>query len=100
MVLELNKNLDSGIPFINLKAECQTLQFQIQERIDLVLEHGQHIMVSEARELEKKLQDYTHARYCITVSSGADALLLSLMALGVGPGEEIITAPITFVATV
>jgi len=87
------------IPFIDLKAQYKALKPQIQERIDRVLEHGQYIMGPEVRELEDKLVEYTGARYCITVASGTEALLISMMALGVGPGDEVITTPFTFVAT-
>ncbi|MDA8660029.1 DegT/DnrJ/EryC1/StrS family aminotransferase [Luminiphilus sp.] len=87
------------MPFIDLKAQYRALQPQIQERISCVLEHGQYIMGPEVKELEEKLADYTRAKHCITVASGTEALLISLMALGIEPGDEIITTPFTFVAT-
>lgn len=87
------------IPFIDLKTQYRALQPQIQERINRVLEHGQYIMGPEVAELEEKLTAYTGAKHCITVASGTEALLISLMALGIKPGDEIITTPFTFVAT-
>jgi UDP-2-acetamido-2-deoxy-ribo-hexuluronate aminotransferase len=87
------------IPFIDLKTQYQALMPQVQARISAVLEHGQYIMGPEVIELEAKLAAYTGAKHCITVSSGTEALLISLMALGVGPGDEVITTPFTFVAT-
>jgi len=87
------------IPFIDLKAQYKALQPQVQERINRVLEHGQYIMGPEVKELEDKLQAYIGAKHCITVASGTEALLISLMALGIQPGDEIITTPFTFVAT-
>ncbi len=87
------------IPFIDLKTQYQALKPQIQARIDAVLEHGQYIMGPEVKELEDKLALYTGAKHCITVASGTEALLMSLMALDVKPGDEIITTPFTFVAT-
>ena len=87
------------IPFIDLKFQYQTLKPQIQERINRVLDHGQYIMGPEVRELEERLEQYTGAKHCVTVSSGTEALLISLMALGVGRGDEVITTPFTFVAT-
>jgi UDP-2-acetamido-2-deoxy-ribo-hexuluronate aminotransferase len=87
------------IPFANLKAQYGALKPQIRERIDRVLEHGQYIMGPEVAELETKLAQYTGARHCITVASGTEALLIGLMALGVKPGDEVITTPFTFVAT-
>ena len=88
-----------SIPFIDLKTQYQTLKPQIQARIDAVLEHGQYIMGPEVKELEDKLSDFTGAKHCITCASGTEALLMSLMALGIGPGDEIVTTPFTFVAT-
>ena len=87
------------IPFIDLKAQYQALKPQIQARIDGVLEHGQYIMGPEVKELEDKLAAFTGAKHCITCASGTEALLMSLMALGIGPGDEIVTTPFTFVAT-
>ena len=88
-----------NIPFIDLKTQYQELQGSIQTRINRVLEHGQYIMGPEVAELEEKLSQFCGADHCITVSSGTDALLISLMALGVGPDDEVITTPFTFVAT-
>jgi UDP-2-acetamido-2-deoxy-ribo-hexuluronate aminotransferase len=88
-----------NIPFIDLKAQYQALKPQIQARLDAVLEHGQYIMGPEVKELEDKLAAYTGAKHCITVASGTEALLISLMAMGVQPGDEIITTPFTFAAT-
>jgi len=88
-----------SIPFIDLKTQYESLKPQIQARINAVLEHGQYIMGPEVHELEKRLESYTGARHCITVASGTDALLISLMALGIKPGDEVITTPFTFVAT-
>lgn len=88
-----------SIPFIDLKTQYQALKPQIQARINAVLEHGQYIMGPEVKELEDKLAAYTGAKHCITVASGTEALLISLMALGIGPGDEVITTPFTFVAT-
>jgi UDP-2-acetamido-2-deoxy-ribo-hexuluronate aminotransferase len=88
-----------SIPFIDLKSQYQALKPQIQARIDVVLEHGQYIMGPEVKELEGKLASYTGSKHCITVASGTEALLMSLMALGIGPGDEVITTPFTFAAT-
>jgi UDP-2-acetamido-2-deoxy-ribo-hexuluronate aminotransferase len=88
-----------NIPFIDLKTQYQALKPQIQARIDAVLEHGQYIMGPEVKELEDKLAAFTGAKHCITVASGTEALLMSLMALDIKPGDEIITTPFTFVAT-
>ena len=85
--------------FIDLKTQYRELKASIHSRIDRVLEHGQYIMGPEVRELEDRLAAYTGARHCITVASGTEALLISLMALGIKTGDEVITTPFTFVAT-
>ncbi len=88
-----------AIQFIDLKAQYQALKPSIDARIQRVLDHGQYIMGPEVAELEEKLAAYTGARYCITVASGTEALLIALMALGIKPGDEVVTTPFTFVAT-
>ena len=89
-----------SIQFIDLQSQYRALKPQIHERINRVLEHGQYIMGPEVKELEEKLATYTGSLHCISVSSGTEALLISLMALGIGPGDEVITTPFTFAATV
>ncbi len=88
-----------SIPFIDLRTQYLALKPQIQARIEAVLEHGQYVMGPEVKELEDKLAAFTGAKHCITCASGTEALLMSLMALGIGPGDEIVTTPFTFVAT-
>lgn len=85
--------------FIDLKKQYQVLRDPINARIQRVLDHGQYIMGPEVKELENALQTYTGAKHCVTVASGTEALLISLMALGVGAGDEVITTSFTFVAT-
>ncbi len=87
------------IPFIDLKAQYQVLKTSIDARIQRVLDHGQYIMGPEVTELEEKLAAYTGAKHCITVASGTEALLISLLALGIKRGDEVITTPFTFAAT-
>ncbi len=85
--------------FINLKTQYAALKDRIAERMQRVLDHGQYIMGPEVAELEAALAARTGARHCITVSSGTEALLISLMALRLQPGDEVITTPFTFAAT-
>lgn len=87
------------IPFIDLKKQYEVLKSEIHARINKALDHGQFIMGPEVKELEDRLSKYTGAKHCITTSSGTDALLMGLMALGIAPGDEVITTPFTFVAT-
>ena len=85
--------------FTDLKAQYATLKPDIDARIQRVLDHGQYIMGPEVAELEQALAAFTGSRHCVTVSSGTEALLIALMALGIGPGDEVITSPFTFAAT-
>lgn len=85
--------------FIDLKSQYQRLKPQIDAAIRRVLEHGQYILGPEVAELEEKLVAYTGAKYCITVANGTDALQIALMALRVGPCDEIITPGFTYIAT-
>jgi UDP-2-acetamido-2-deoxy-ribo-hexuluronate aminotransferase len=87
------------IPFIDLNRQQQRILPEIERRIAAVLKHGQYVLGPEITELENKLAAYSGAKHCITVSSGTDALLIALMALGIGPGDEVVTTPFTFIAT-
>ena len=85
--------------FIDLKTQQKAILPAITERIQRVLAHGQYIMGPEVRELEERLAAYVGVKHAVSCSSGTDALLMPLMAYGVGPGEAIFTTPFTFIAT-
>ncbi len=85
--------------FIDLKAQQQKIFPALMARIERVLEHGQYILGPEVKELEEKLAAYVGVKHAITCSSGTDALLIPLMAYGVGPGDAVFTTPFTFIAT-
>jgi len=85
--------------FVDLRAQYERIQDDLQERIRRVLEHGRYVMGPEIEELEERLADMVGVRHCIGVSSGTDALLAAMMALDIGPGDEVITTPFTFIAT-
>ncbi|GKT21333.1 DegT/DnrJ/EryC1/StrS family aminotransferase [Acidovorax sp. SUPP3334] len=85
--------------FTDLKTQYQKLRPDIDARIQKVLEHGQYILGPEVHELEERLAAYTGAKYCITVANGTDALQIAQMALGIGPGDEVITPGFTYIAT-
>lgn len=84
---------------IDLKSQYQRLREPINARIQAVLEHGQYVLGAENLELEKRLAAYVGVEHCIGAASGTDTLLIALMALGIGPGDEVITSPFTFIAT-
>lgn len=85
--------------FIDLKSQYRRLKADIDAGIQRVLDHGQFILGPEVAELEEKLAAYTGAKYCISVANGTDALQIALMALGIGPGDEVITPGFTYIAT-
>jgi UDP-2-acetamido-2-deoxy-ribo-hexuluronate aminotransferase len=85
--------------FIDLNAQQARLKDKIDAAIAQVLKHGAYILGPEVEELEKRLIDFTGAKYCITCANGTDALQIALMALGVGPGDEVITPGFSYIAT-
>ena len=85
--------------FIDLKTQYRKIEDDVNQRIRTVLEHGQYILGPETRELESMLAEYVGVEHCIGVSSGTDALLVAMMAYGIGAGDEVITTPFTFIAT-
>lgn len=93
-------NSTNKIAFIDLQAQRARIETEINNAIQRVLEHGQFIMGPEVIELEKRLADFVGANHCISLSNGTDALMLSLLALDIGPGDAVITSPFTFFATV
>jgi len=86
--------------FIDLGAQQKLIREKIESNIKKVLDHGKYIMGPEVGELEEKLADFVGVKYAVGCSSGTDALLMSLMVYGIGPGDYIITTPFTFIATV
>ncbi len=87
------------IEFIDLKAQQALIKDKIDANIQRVLAHGQYILGPEVAELEEKLAAFVGAKYCISVANGTDALQIAQMALGIGPGDEVITPGFTYIAT-
>jgi UDP-2-acetamido-2-deoxy-ribo-hexuluronate aminotransferase len=85
--------------FIDLKTQYQRIKVSVDRRIQAVLDHGQYVMGPEIGLLEEALAARTGAKHCIACSSGTDALLLAMMAIDVGPGDEVATSPFSFFAT-
>ncbi|MCB2403408.1 aminotransferase class I/II-fold pyridoxal phosphate-dependent enzyme [Rhizobium leguminosarum] len=88
------------IPFLDLKAQYQSIKSEIDAAVLGVLASGQYILGEEVARLEQEFADYCNVKHAIAVNTGTSALHLSLLAAGVGPGDEVITVPFTFVATV
>ena len=94
-----NRTSVRPFPFLDLKAQYRTIKSEIDTAIQRVMESQHFILGPEVEGLEKEIAAYTQAQFAIACASGSDALLLALMALEVGPGDEVVTAPFTFVAT-
>jgi UDP-2-acetamido-2-deoxy-ribo-hexuluronate aminotransferase len=87
------------MPFMDLSAQQERIRARLESGIARVLAHGQYILGPEVVELEARLADYTGAANCITCANGTDALQIALMALGIGPGDEVITPGFSYIAT-
>ena len=87
------------IPFIDLKAQQKLIRDKIDERIKIVLDHGQYILGPEVKELERKLSIYTNSEFVLCCSSGTDALLLALLGLKLKAGEGVIVPAFSFASS-
>ncbi len=85
--------------FVDLAAQQRRIRGKIEENIRVVLDHGSYVMGPEMKELEARLAEYAGVRHALACASGTDALLLALMAYGIGPGDAVFTTPFTFIAT-
>ncbi len=85
--------------FINLKSQQSRIRESIDRRLAAVLDHGRYILGPEVSELEEELSEFVGCKHTIGVSSGTDSLLIALMALEIGPGDEVITVPYTWIST-
>lgn len=88
------------VPLLNLKAQYQTIKNEVLAATRELYETQCFILGPEVEKLEEQIARYCHTEYAVGVSSGTDALLISLMAAEIGPGDEVITSPYTFFATV
>ena len=88
------------IPLVDLRAQYHSIHEEIDEAVARVLESGQFILGEEVAAFEDAFAAYCGARHGVAVNSGTSALYLALLAAGVGPGDEVVTVPFTFVATI
>jgi dTDP-4-amino-4,6-dideoxygalactose transaminase len=92
-------SVSARVPLLDLKAQYETIREEIRSVMDRVFESQRFILGPEVASLEREVAEYSQCKFGIGVSSGTDALLVALMAIGVKPGDEVITTPYTFFAT-
>src|SRR5512137_1432083 len=88
------------IPFVDLKAQYHSIKSEIDAAVQNILESSQFVLGKEVAAFEEEFAAYCQAKHAIGVNSGTSALHLALLAAGIGPGDEVVTVPFTFVATV
>ena len=98
--MRILKRVKMEVKLLDLTRQYKTIKKEISPVVNLIIESQQFINGSVVSRFERNFADYCGAKYAVGVSSGTDALLISLMSLGVGPGDEVITTPFTFFATV
>lgn len=89
----------ASMQLIDLQAQYQRIKTEVDAGIHAVLDHGRYVNGPEIEMLETRLAKYADVDHCVALASGTDALLVTMMALGIGPGDEVITTPFTFIAT-
>ena len=87
------------VPYVDLAAQHKPIKDELLAAVERVFDHGQFILGTEVDEFEGRFANMSGTSYCVGVNSGTDALILSLKALGIGPGDEVITPPNSFVAS-
>src|SRR6202008_3398414 len=88
-----------NVPLLDLQAQYASLRGELRQAMERVLDSQRFVLGAEGAALESALAEYSQTIHAVACSSGSDALLLALMALDVGPGDEVVTTPFTFFAT-
>jgi len=91
--------VESNISFIDLRSQQDQIRPRLERSIHQVLHHGKYVNGPEISELELALAEFVGVKHCVSVSSGTDALLIALLSLGIGRGDEVVTTTFSFIAT-
>ncbi|MCP3875549.1 MAG: aminotransferase class I/II-fold pyridoxal phosphate-dependent enzyme [Desulfobacteraceae bacterium] len=97
--MDSDSTTGNTIAFVDLAAQQKIILPEIEKNIQTVLQHGQYIMGPEVKKLETQLAKFAKVKHAVTCSSGTDALIMALMAYGIGYGDAVFTTPFTFIAT-
>ena len=87
-----------NVPFLNLQAQYESLKSELLPAVEKALASGHYVLGPNVTALEQEVAAYTGAKFGVGVNSGSDALTLALRALDIGPGDEVITTPFTYIA--
>src|SRR3989338_96724 len=87
------------VPIFNLRVQDKDLRAELLDAVDRVLRHGKLVLGPEVEEFEKQIADLVGTQYAVGVASGSSALYLALKSIGIGPGDEVITTPLTWIIT-
>src|ERR1043165_3411470 len=87
------------VPLFDLRPQYSLIRDEVRAALDRILDSQQFVLGREGRALEEDLARYCHTKFAVGCASGSDALLLALMSLGIGSGDEVVTTPFTFFAT-
>jgi len=92
--------MDTRVPFLDLRAQYHSIKKEIDKKISRILENADFILGNDLKDFESEFAQFCGSKYSVGVSSGTDAIIIALKALGIGDGDEVITVPNTFIATV
>lgn len=98
-IMRSKRGVTMQIPFMNVKAQYQKIEEDIKQTVLDVLSSGKYILGEQVERFEEEFAEYNKVSYAVAVGNGTDALTIALKALGIGPGDEVITTPSTFFAT-
>src|SRR3954451_13540885 len=95
----MNMVSEKKVPLLDLRAQYRTIREEVREAVDRVMDSQMFILGPEVEQFEQSVAAYSNCKYAAGCASGSDALELAMLALGIGPGDEVVTVSYTFFAT-